>query len=159
MDTDDCPELLADTSVTEVFDASARAEFFDWLSGELGRDIPRFSFSIVATLGELFDLLVTICKEDFVAYCSKLKPGTSPVSSSSSSSATPAPVTASSSSIPASSPAPIVIPPNFLDDMPQLEPVKENRSGKSPVPASKSEVPPNEQKPNENLDFLRGDLD
>lgn len=144
MGTSEVPDLLVDTAVNEVFDATARAEFLDWLGNELGgRDMPRFSFSIVSTLGDLYELLSTIVKDDFVKYCTRDVAKIAPAASGGGGGVVAVSKPAETSSL--------------VDDMPQLEPV---------LPAPKLPDPPKQEIRKEqeieievevdDLDFLRG---
>lgn len=55
-----CDDVTPATLVSDVFDGSCKAAFFDWLDSRNGPGVaplPRFHFSLVPTFGDLCDLL------------------------------------------------------------------------------------------------------
>jgi hypothetical protein len=75
---EEVPEMSFDSRVGDIFDVTSRAEFFDWLGTELATEIPCFSFSLVKTFSEFYDLLATLVGEEFVKYCTLSCASTAP---------------------------------------------------------------------------------
>jgi hypothetical protein len=139
-----------DTVVTEVFDMGARAEFFDWLSTEMGADSPRFSFSLTRTLRDLFDMLGEILKEPFRATVAKLVAAT-PGAAVKAEPAKPVVVGKAAAPVPSAVAAPkpagaisktakVTIVDD--DDMPSLEPFSRGEVSPAPVKTSALPSPP-----------------
>lgn len=123
---DDVPEMHEDTPVSDVFDASSRSELFDWLSEEIGVDVPRFSFSLVPTLGSLYEFLLVVFKDkdDFSKYIKNGVDKKTLPAAAAPAKASPAAVPPQGAASAANSTPPSVVAKpaaSLVDDMPPLE--------------------------------------
>ncbi len=128
MDGGEPPEMSPDSAVADLLDTSARAEFFDWLSTELGVESPRFSFSLTRTLRDLFEMLSHIVKDPFREHVGKLvstsRPKSVPARASAVAAAAPPAVSVAPRAASAGAVATSVASTAADADMPQLEPFR-----------------------------------